>query len=61
MPDINESPLVQAVKSRKTPISESEKLLEMILMQVTKMADSLEAVQSKETPRIVTTQQSHAP
>lgn len=54
-----ESSLVQALRNRKPKESESEQLLQMILMQVTKMADALS--KPKEESRIVTTQQSHAP
>lgn len=61
---MTDSPLVQALKNRKkatAPASESEQLLEMILMQVTKMADHLAEKSGEEKKAIVTTQESHTP
>lgn len=56
-----DSPLAMAVKKRrenKTTMPDSEQLLEMILAQVTKMAEHFDTEEKNE---IVTTQESHRP
>lgn len=61
MSDTNESPLIQALGKKKaetTEMSKSAALLEMILAQVTKVADHF--TKDDQPEKIVTTQESHA-
>lgn len=61
MPETNDSPLIQALAKRKgsAPSDNMEELLKMILEQVTKMADSLDA--DDDNAEKVVTQESHVP
>ncbi len=60
MPENDKSPLVQALEKKRTKIPETDKLLQMILKQITKLNNHFLAEEDDDEDEVVTTQESHS-